>query len=64
MKKRKTVRQRLVLVEAGVGPGHPKSRCSFCGKKVNKDEAHATCTHSEYVTLCGECYRKAGNSVR
>jgi hypothetical protein len=56
----------LEVVEAGVGKGHPLDHCSWCGKKFNdpSEEAIATCTHTEYVTLCRNCYCKAGNRVR
>jgi hypothetical protein len=57
---------KIEITEAGVGEGHPKDSCSFCGYIfLNKEEeAISTCTHTEYVTLCDECYKKAGNSVR
>jgi len=55
---------KVKIIEAGVGEGHPKKECSFCYKKLKKDEGIATCTKDEYVTLCEECYKKAGNSVR
>jgi hypothetical protein len=54
----------IKIVSAGVGDGHPKKKCSWCDKKLKKDEGIATCTHTEYVTLCPKCYSKAGNSVR
>ena len=42
-----------------------RSNCSHCGKAFEEDEEKTnTCTHTEYVTLCTPCYRKAGNSVR
>ena len=55
---------KIKIVNAGVGEGHPKKKCSFCNKKLKKDEAVATCTHTEYVTLCPKCYSAAGNNVR
>lgn len=56
----------LELVSAGQGKGHPLDHCSWCGKKFSdpSEEAIATCTHTEYVTLCRDCYGKAGNRVR
>ena len=59
----------IEIVSAGVGPGHPKDKCDWCNKPEKKDENGysdliATCTHTEYVTLCEKCYRKAGNNVR
>lgn len=58
-----------VIESAGVGPGHPKEECDRCGKQAVKDidgytDLVATCTATEYLTLCEGCYRKAGNSVR
>ena len=56
---------KIVIESAGVGEGHPKDKCSFCGKDLpNEDDRIATCTVYEYVTLCKECYNKAGSSVR
>jgi len=55
----------IEIVEAGVGEGHPQDTCSFCQKRFTEDDERiATCTVTEYVTLCRECYNKAGNSVR
>ena len=56
---------RVTIMEAGVGEGHPKMECSWCDKKFeDPDEGIATCTQTEYVTLCDDCYKKAGNRVR
>ena len=52
------------LVQAGVGEGHPKKICSHCGKDLEESEATATCSQTEYLTLCEKCYSKAGNTVR
>ncbi len=53
------------IVTAGVGPGHPLMACSWCNRVFEEgDERIATCTQTVHVTLCRECYRKAGNSVR
>ena len=58
-------RLKIEIVEAGVGEGHPKDHCSFCHKFIPEDEERiATCTQTEYVTLCRKCYNEAGNSVR
>lgn len=55
----------IKVVEAGVDPNHQKTHCDDC-KVVFKDEDDAiqTCSHTEYLTLCEECYDKRGNSVR
>jgi hypothetical protein len=56
----------IEVVQAGVGEGHPHDSCDYCGKKFEnkEEEAFATCTSTEYVTLCEKCYRKMGNQVR
>jgi hypothetical protein len=41
-----------------------KDKCDWCGRQKDADELIATCTHTAYVTLCIDCYRKAGNNVR
>lgn len=61
---------KIEIIEAGVDPNHQTDHCDWCSKKLYKDEdgylidGIQTCTHTEYVTLCYECRRKAGNRVR
>lgn len=52
------------IVEAGVGPGHPRDHCSRCGLALAEGEGAATCSEEEYLTLCRRCYEAAGNAVR
>ena len=54
---------RIELVTIG-GPGHPLPNCSNCDKKLAAGEGIATCTVDCYVTLCPDCYRAMGTSVR
>jgi hypothetical protein len=56
--------RRLALVSAGVGPGHPRDFCERCGCNLTPETAIATCTATRPLTLCRECYRKAGSEVR
>ena len=58
-------KKEIVLEEAGVNLNHQDDCCDHCGKKFeNKDDAIKTCSYTQYLTLCDECYRKAWNSVR
>lgn len=68
---------KIKIVEAGVDSNHQAEYCDHCGKKfesilIEEDgeifeeypDMNKTCSHTEYLTLCNKCYRKAGNSVR
>ena len=52
------------IVSAGVGEGHPHSRCDYCKIALDEDDAIPTATREEYLTLCSKCYNEAGSSVR
>ena len=54
----------MQIEEAGVDQNHQISKCDHCNKKLKTDEGIRTCSHTEYLTLCQECYKKAGNTVR
>jgi len=55
----------LELIQTGVDPKHQIEQCDYCGHVfVEGDEAIETCSHIQYLTLCRDCYDRAGNSVR
>ncbi|TXH52929.1 MAG: hypothetical protein E6Q97_14435 [Desulfurellales bacterium] len=56
----------IKVVKAGVGDPHPEfTHCPRCGRTFGPGvDQVETCTELSYVTLCLDCYAKAGNSVR
>lgn len=62
---REAVRLSIGVAEAGVDPNHQTDHCDRCGYIFQEpDEAHRTCSNTEYLTLCDKCYTAAGSSVR
>ena len=49
----------------GITEGEPNNFCDYCGTVLeDPDDAVHTLDRAGEVTLCLECYRRAGNSVR
>lgn len=57
-------RVEITIESAGVDPAHQTSKCDHCACQLVGDEGIQTCTQYRHVTLCEECYKKAGNTVR
>ena len=56
----------IEIVEAGVDPAHQTDHCDCCWEhgKFNSIDLVKTTSHTGPLTLCQNCYNKAGNSVR
>lgn len=54
----------IAVESAGVDPAHQTGKCDFCACQLSEGEGLQTCTAYKHVTLCPECYKKAGNTVR
>ncbi len=61
----RTIAHELLEEVLRLRPMTAPETCDVCGKAFDGiEQPIKTCTMSDYVTLCGECYKKAGVMVR